>query len=211
MSAETTRSPFWPVQLVRAAPALVAGLVITFSADHTALFGLLVFGSFAIVTGAVVAWGSLRLDDRVLRAGSLVQAIVSVLSGAIALVFCTTGPGTLFLVVTSFAAATGFLELFLGLRSRGRHPASREWLTLGVMTALLAIAVLLVPADYALPWSAENGGLVVNGVLTSQIIVVGILGAYAILVGVFLVIGGLSARWAAREIPAVELPATGRG
>ncbi|HEU4850489.1 MAG TPA: hypothetical protein VFS93_08765, partial [Terrimesophilobacter sp.] len=120
------------------------------------------------------------------------------------------GPGMLFLVVIAFAAVTGFLELYLGLRGRGRHPASREWLTLGVMTALLAIAVLIVPADYALPWSAEDKGVVVSGVLTSQIIVVGIIGAYAILVGVFLVIGGLSARWAAQEKPATARPATER-
>ncbi|GAA3729624.1 hypothetical protein GCM10022239_02860 [Leifsonia bigeumensis] len=210
MSAGTTRAPYWPVPLARAIPAIVVGLVITFSADHTALFGLVAFGAFAIITGAVIAWGSFRLDDRMLRGVSLTQAAVSALAGIVALVFCTSGPGALFLVVIAFAAVTGFLELYLGLRGRGRHPASREWLTLGVMTALLAIAVLIVPADYALPWSAEDKGVVVSGLLTSQIIVVGIIGAYAILVGVFLVIGGLSARWAAQEKPATAQPATER-
>lgn len=202
MSAEPARAPYWPVPIVRAVPALVVGLVITFSVDHTAFFGLLAFGAFAIATGAIVAWGALRLEDRVLRPVSLGQALASVIAGAAALVFCATGPGTLFLVVTAFAAVTGFLELYLGLRARGRHPASREWLPVGVMTALLALAVLLVPADYALPWAAMNKGVAVSGVLTSQIIVVGIVGAYAILVGVFLIIGGLSARWAAQARPA---------
>lgn len=216
MSAETTRAPYWPVPLVRAVPAVAVGLVITFSVDHTALFGLLTFGAFAVVTGAVIAWGAFRLDIRALRTISFVQAAVALAAGIAALVFCTTGPGTLFLVVIAFAAVTGFLELYLGLRARGRHPASREWLTLGIMTALLAIAVLLVPADYALPWSAEDKGVVVSGVLTSQIIVVGIVGAYAILVGVFLVIGGLSARWAANDLPSSAepvptRPATERG
>lgn len=199
MSAEPARAPFWPVPLLRAIPALIVGLVITFSVDHTAFFGLLAFGAFALATGAIIAWGSFRLEDRVLRAVSLAQALASLVAGAAALAFGTTGPGTLFLVVTAYAAVTGFLELYLGLRARGRHPASREWLPVGVMTALLALAVLLVPADYALPWAAVDKGVAVSGVLTSQIIVVGIIGAYAILVGVFLVIGGMSARWAAQE------------
>lgn len=211
MSAEPARAPYWPVPLVRAVPAIVGGLVITFSADHTAFFGLLVFGSFAVVTGAIVLWGSFRLEIRALRTISILQAVASLVAGVVALVFCTTGAGTLFLGVIAFAAVTGFLELYLGLRGRGRHPASREWVTLGVMTALLAIAVLIVPADYALPWSAEEKGVVVSGVLTSQIIVVGIVGAYAVLVGVFLIIGGLSARWAVQEKPATARPVTERG
>ena len=49
MSAEQARAPFWPVPIVRAVPAILVGLVITFSADHTALFGLLAFGGFAVV------------------------------------------------------------------------------------------------------------------------------------------------------------------
>lgn len=199
MSAEPARADYWPVQLARAVPAVVVGLVITFSADHTAFFGLLAFGAFAVVTGVVIGWGARRLDDRVLRGISLTQGIIAVASGVAALALSATGAGTLFLVVTIFAAATGFLELYLGLRGRGRHPAARDWLALGVLTALLAIAVLLVPADYALPWAATDQGLTVSGVLTSQIIVVGIVGAYAILVGVYLAIGGLSARWASRD------------
>ncbi len=202
MSAEQARAPFWPVPIVRAVPAILVGLVITFSADHTALFGLLAFGGFAVVSGAVLTWGALRLEDRVLRGIALGQALASVIAGAAALILCTTGPGTLFLLVASFAAVTGFLEIYLGLRARGRHPAAREWLPLGAMTALLALAVLLVPADYALPWASTGNGVVVSGVLTSQIIVVGVFGAYAILAGVFLVIGGLSARWTAQEKPA---------
>lgn len=202
MSAETARAPYWPVPLIRAIPAVAVGLTITFSADHTAFFGLIVFGAFAVVSGGILAWGALRMPDRALRGVAVAQAAVAVVCGTLALVFCTSGAGTLFLVVVSFAAITGFLELYLGLRSRRRHPASRDWIAAGVMTALLALAVLLVPADYALPWHAENKGVEVSGVLTSEIIVVGIVGAYAILLGVYLAIGGLSARWAAQERPA---------
>jgi uncharacterized membrane protein HdeD (DUF308 family) len=211
VSAVSARFAYWPVALVRAIPAVAVGLVITFSADHTALFGLVTFGAFALVSGAILAWGAFRIEDRVLRGIALVQAAIAVVCGVVALVFCTSGAGTLFLVVVSFAAGTGFLELYLGLRARKRHPSSRDWTAAGVMTALLALAVLLVPADYALPWHAEDKGVEVNGVLTSEIIVVGIIGAYAILLGVYLAIGGLSARWAAQEKPATVTNAMGRG
>lgn len=210
MPAVPARTGYWPVQLARAVPALIVGLVITFSADHSSTFGLLVFGAFAIVSGAVLAWGSLRLDGRTPRILTLVQAVVAVASGIAAVVLNSTGAGALFLLVITFAAVTGLLELYLGLRSRGRLALSRDWVTVGVLTALLALAVLLVPADYAVPWAVDDKGVTASGTLTAQIIVVGVFGAYAILLGVYLVIGGLSTRWAAREDAATPTPATGQ-
>ncbi len=212
MSAVPARTRYWPVQLVRAAIAVVVGLVVTFSADHSAFFGLLVFGVFALASGVVTGWGALRLEgtDRALRVISFVLAGVAAGCGIAALVLSPTGPGTLFLLLIFFGATTGFLELYLGIRARGTHPIARDWLTVGVMTALLAIAVLLVPADYALPWTADNKGLTVSGILTSQIIVVGIFGAYAILVGVYLAIGGFSSRWTNTAEPASTEPLTGK-
>jgi len=210
VSAAQTRTRYWPVQLLRAIPALVIGLVITFSAIHTASFGLITFGGFALATGILMGWGSFRLEDRQLRAASLVFSAIAAVSGAAALALNSAGPGALFLLVIIFGATTGFLELYLGLRARGRHDAARDWIAVGVLTALLAIAVLLVPADYSLAWSAADAGVAARGVLTSQIIVVGIFGAYAILVGVYLAIGGLSNRWSALAEPATSEPVTGQ-
>ncbi|MEO9103530.1 MAG: hypothetical protein ABI238_01080 [Terrimesophilobacter sp.] len=209
MSAVPTRTGYWPVQLARAVPAIVIGLVVTFSADHSAKFGLFVFGTFAVLTGIVIGWGSLQLDDRLLRVTVQVQAVVAVASGVAALLLNGTGLGSLFVILITFAAVTGILELYLGLRSRGRLAISRDWITVGALTALFALAVLLVPADYAVPWAVEDKGTTASGILTAQIIVVGIFGAYAILLGVYLVIGGLSARWAIRDESANITPATG--
>ncbi len=205
MSSVPARHQYWPVPLVRAVPALIIGLVITFSVDHSAAFGLVVFGAFALTTGIIIGWGALRLEH---RAVSFAQAVVSVLIGIASLVLMSTGAGTLFLFVTSFAAITGFLELYQGLRARGSDPLARDWITVGVITGLLAIAVLLVPADYAAPWSVVDKAGTATGILTSQIVVVGIIGAYAILLGVYLVIGGLSARWATREDAVITTAAT---
>ncbi len=210
MSEVSARAAYWPVQLARAVPAIVIGLVITFSADHSASFGLIVFGIFALTSGIIVGWGALLHERRTRRLVALAQAVVAALSGIAALAFLDAGAGMLFLVVITFAAITGILELYLGLLARGKDPIARDWITAGVLTALLALAVLLVPADYAAPWSVADRGGSASGILTSQIIVVGIIGAYAILIGVYLVIGGLSARWAARDDTLTITPATGQ-
>ncbi|MEO7348904.1 MAG: hypothetical protein ABIW32_03440 [Terrimesophilobacter sp.] len=207
MSAETSRARYWPVLFARAVPALVVGLVITFSADHSSKFGLIVFGAFAVSSGAIMGWDALQFGKRTV---SLFQAIVTMVAGVAALVFNGAGAGTLFLIVISFAASTGFLELYRGLRARGSNPIARDWISVGVLTSALAIAVLLVPADYAAPWSVVDKGITVSGTLTSQIIVVGIVGAYAILLGVYLVIAGFSARWAARDEAVTTTAVTGQ-
>lgn len=207
MTALTAQPRYWPVLFARAVPALVVGLVITFSADHSSTFGLIVFGAFAIVTGIIIGWDAAQSPKRALP---LVQASITVVSGVSALVFFSSGAGTLFLIVITFAASTGFLELYRGLRARRNDPIAREWISVGVLTSMLAIAVLLVPADYAAPWSVIDKGLTVSGTLTSQIIVVGIVGAYAILLGVYLVIAGLSARWATRDDNVTTTAVTGK-
>ena len=50
-------------------------------------------------------------------------------------------------LVSVWAAVTGFVELFAGLRARGRTPAARDWIAVGGFTALLAIVFLLLPPD----------------------------------------------------------------
>lgn len=207
MSTVTTRARYWPVQLIRAIPALVVGFVITFSADHSSAFGLVVFGAFALATGIIAGWGAFRAVN---RSAPIVRGIVSVLSGIAALVFNSTGVGTLFLVVISYAAITGFLELYQGLRARGRDPFARDWITVGAITSVLAIAVLLVPADFAVPWSVADGAGAATGTLTAEIVVVGMIGAYTILIGVYLAIGGFSARWASTDGTASTTPVTGQ-
>lgn len=176
MSAVVERAAYWPVPIARAIPAIVVGLVITFSANHTPQLGLIAFGAFAVLTGLVLGWGALRLSDRVLRGVSNAQGVVALLTGVVALAFTTSGLGLLLFLVTAFAAVTGFLELYAGLRARGRHPSSLDWLAVGGFTAVAALVFLLIPLD--------------------SVQTVGLFGAYGILVGLFLVIAGLSLKWA---------------
>ena len=191
----------WYVPLARALPALVLAVVITFNADHSASLGLLTFGVYAVVTGAVLVASALRLGSKgVVRTVTFAQGILSVLAGVVSLALPFGGLPFFVFLLTTFAAITGFLELYLGLRSRGRSSSSRDWVFVGGLTALLAIGVLLVPPGYAQPYAVDD----FEGLLTASTIVVGALGAYWAILGVYLVIAGLSLRWAAAPHPSSE-------
>ena len=175
--AAPERTQYWVVPVVRGLLALVPSAVITFSPNHSPELGLLVFGMWAIVSGLVVGALSLRLmADRGIRSLVLVNAVVTVAAGLLAVTVPGGLPFLLYLV-SVWAAVTGFVELFAGLRARGRTPAARDWIAAGGFTALLAIVFLLLPPD--------------------AVTAVGLLGAYFVILGVYLVIGGFSLKWAA--------------
>lgn len=190
----------WYVPLARAVPALVLAAVVTFTADHSAPLGMLLFGIFAVVVGGVLTAAALRLGVKgVVRTVTFAQGILTIAAGVVSLALPGAGLPFFVFLLTAFAAITGFLELYLGLRSRGRSSSSRDWVFAGALTALLAIAVLLVPPGFAQPFTGPDG---VQRVLTASVIVVGALGAYWAILGVYLVIAGLSLRWTPAAAPA---------
>lgn len=175
--AAPERARYWVAPVVRGLLALVPAAVITFSQDHSAALGLVTFGAWAVVSGLVVGALSLRLvEDRGIRSLFAINAVVTVVAGLLAL---TVPGGLAFLLflVSVWAAVTGFVELYAGLRARGRTPAARDWIVVGAITALLAILFLLLPPD--------------------TVTAVGFIGAYLVILGVYLLIGGFSLKWAA--------------
>lgn len=192
------RSAYWPVPVIRAIPAAVLGLFITFVADHSAGFGLVVFGIFAVMSGALLAalaW--VRLGGSGARAFLVAQGAVSIVAGILALLLQDGGIAMFFLLVTAFAIVTGFLELYSGLRTRRRFVASGDWLVGGVLTILTAIALLLVPPGLHQNTRTPEG---TTGVLDASVVAVGILGAYAALLAVYLLIAGFSAKWGTQPV-----------
>jgi uncharacterized membrane protein HdeD (DUF308 family) len=188
------RARYWPIPILRAVPAAVVALVITFSSNHAAGYGLLLFGAFAIVEGAVLGIGSAtRLpDDGRSRRTALVQAVITVVAGVVAVAGNGFGLPAFIAVVVAFAVLTGALELTQGIRARGRSPFARDWTTIGGLTLLLAIAFLVTPPDY----SQQHGGIEkVPGTLDASVVLVGLLGAYLAITAVFHVIAGLSHKW----------------
>ncbi|QEO14568.1 hypothetical protein FLP10_09150 [Agromyces intestinalis] len=178
----------WVVPVVRGILALVPAVVITFNQDHSPALGLGVFGWWAVVAGAVVGALTLRLQpDRVVRGVSTVTAVVTVVAGILALSLGSSLPVLLYLV-SVWAAVTGFAELYLGVRGRGRAPEARDWTTVGAFTALLAVLFLLLPPD--------------------AVTAVGFLGVYFVIIGVALLIGGFSLKWAANRPASDASPAS---
>ena len=190
----TGRHPLapWVVPALRAVVALAVGCAITFTSAHSATFGLVAFGVFAVVGGAVVAAGA--FGDRAERRSRglfALQGILTVAAGVAALVLPEGGVRYLVWVVSAWAIVTGALELVSGIRARSRVAEARDWMIVGGLTLILAIAFLIVPPDY----SQTLGGIErVPGHLTASVVLVGIFGAWAIVAGVLLGIAAVSAR-----------------
>ena len=197
--AVNSRSRYWLVPVARAAVAAVAAVVITFSGDHSPWLGLSVFGGFAVLTAlveVVLGYGPLA-SDRVARRILVAQAVVTVLAGAVALALAaTSGLPAFYAIVIVWALLTGALELYSGFRLRGRSPLARDWMTIGGLTLLLAVAFLLVPPGLDQQFTGPDG---VDRSLTASVVTVGIFGAYAAIVAVLLVIGGFSLKWGTDE------------
>jgi len=183
---------------------LVLGMIITFVNNHSAVIGLTVFGATTVVGGVVLAAASYRwLDDAASRNLAVLQGVVGVVFGAVALISHARGLPVLVAVVTGWALLSGVLEVVTGLRRRRRSSLARDWVVLGGLTLVLAVAYLIVPIDYA----KQLGGIEkIHGTLTSSTILVGLVGAYGALVGVFLVIQGLSLKWQTGTPQALPAP-----
>ena len=181
----------WLFPVLRAIPAAVVALVITFSADHSTTLGFLSLGAFAIATGVVVATAALR--DAYPRGPFLLQGSLLVIGGIFALVSAREDVPALISVTSVIIGASGIIELVAGLRARGHLAAARDWIFVGAISALFAVLVVLIPADFSQAISIP--GKVVPS-LTASVILVGALGAYTAIVAVYLVIAGLSLKWA---------------
>ena len=195
--AELSRDArYWLIPLVRAVIALGVAVAITFSADHSAPVGFLAFGAFALLSGLAIALLAARVTrPSVERSFSIAQGAVGVAVGVASFALTTSGTAVLLFIVSAWAAITGFFELYLGIRSRGRLAQSRDWVFVGALTAVFAVVVLLIPSGFE---QAFTGPDEVERVLTASVVLVGIIGAYAAIVGVYLAIAGLSLKWAAR-------------
>ncbi|MFC4243937.1 HdeD family acid-resistance protein [Gryllotalpicola reticulitermitis] len=172
---------YWLAQLVRAVIAFAAGFVITLNQDHTAAFGIAMFALFAIVSGLAVGafW---FVTDAGKRSLWIVQGALGVAAGIVTLIVHTGALGALLYGVSVWALLTGVTELFGGWRARrgvveaSVVVAARDRMLVGAATVVLAILYLIIPADNRLA--------------------VGLFGAYAIVIGVYLAIGAFSLKWA---------------
>lgn len=186
----------WGVSILRAVPSAVVALVITFSADHSTTLGFVGVGAWALATAIVLAYGAMR--GLLPRSVFVAHAALLAAGGVAALFFSTQPVAVLLFLVGTLLGVTGALELVGGIVLR-RSAEARDRIFVGGVTALTAIAVLLIPADYNQVISIPDK---VVPPLTASVIVVGLFGAYCAIVAVYLVIAGLSAKWAPDETAA---------
>lgn len=187
------RGAYWPIPIARAGALAALAVVIAFTAEHSPRFGLTSFGIFALVNALVIGFLAFqRLDATSMRSSFVSQAVVSASLGIFALVFSSASIGFLFLVLTAFAAISGLIELLSGYRARGRFVASTDWMVVGGLTVATAVIFLLTPPAYSQSFKDPDG---VTRVLDSSVVIIGVLGAYAAVTAVYLVIAGLSSKW----------------
>lgn len=171
---------YWLAQLVRAIVAFAAGFFICLNQHHTSDYGIVMFAAFAIVSGLVVA-GFWFVTDAGKRSLWVIQGVVGIAGGVVTLVVYSGGLGALLYGVSVWGILTGFIELFAGWRARREERGeglvvARDRMLVGALTVVLAILYLVLPADPTLA--------------------VGLFGAYAVVIGVFLAIGAFSLKWA---------------
>lgn len=176
------------VQLTRAALAAVAALMITFSPDHSASVGLPVFGGFVIATALVLVLAAIIAYPAGHRWPAVIIAGISFVLGMTAGIPAIRSDALFFGLVIAWAASTGLVELIHGIRSKGTEGA-RDATLIGSLGLLLALLLALVPAGFVQESVTPEGG---TSTLTSIVIGVGLFGAYAAIIAVFLGIAGLT-------------------
>lgn len=175
------------VQLARALMAAVAALMITFSPDHSAAIGLSVFGGFAIVTSLVLIVAAIIVHPAGQRWPSVLMGAITLVLGMAASIPAWRTDALFFVLVITWAALTGIVELIAGIRSRGQD-GSRDAITIGALGLLLAVLLLIVPVGFVQDYAVEGHAMSLTGI----IIGVGLFGGYAAIVAVFLGIAGLA-------------------
>ncbi|KAA9134454.1 acyl-CoA synthetase [Microbacterium caowuchunii] len=187
------------VQMLRALFAIVAGVMITFSPDHSASVGLSVFSGYAIATALVMLIGAWLVFDRGSRALPITLGVLALLAGMASGIpgFRTTE--VFFGVVIVWALLSGLVEGIAGIRAMRRtprgsaeHSDARDSLTVGIVAVVLGLALLFVPTRYALSYYIDEAQQ--SFTLTGITIGVGLFGAYAAIVGIYLAIAAFSPR-----------------
>jgi hypothetical protein len=207
-SAASRRFAVRHVQLVRAALAALAAVMITFSPDHSAAVGLAVFSGFGIATALVLGAAVWLTYPKGRRAPVVLLALITLIAGMVTGIGAWRVDAMFFGAVISWAALAGIVELVSGILARRRaadlqeRSEARDGIVVGSLGILLAIALALVPAGYRLDYVIDDAGAFE---LTAITIGVGIFGFYAAIVAVYLGIAGFSPRKA--SAPDAALPA----
>lgn len=157
----------WKPVLVRAAVALVFGLLTAFWGAPSAAGMGWAGGAYLLATGLVLIWGVKKAGFRPgSPTGKVLSAAGAVLAGAgaaVALVPSGLVFGTLAALSLGLA---GIAELYLGITTRGRSLLAWDWIASGVIGVGTAAALpfFIGLGPHAL-LGVAGGGAIISGVL----------------------------------------------
>lgn len=178
MLGELSRS--WWVVVVRGVAAVLFGLVALFWPGVTTVALAFVFGAFALVDGIVLAFAAFRAASGT-RLPLVIQSVLGILLGAAALIWPMVAVVALVFVIGAWAVVTGVAEIVTAVRLRA-HLTS-EWLLIfaGALSVIFGLLLWLWPGLGAMA-------------------MVAVVGVYAIVFGIALVIAGFRLRGAADAV-----------
>lgn len=168
------RSWIWSV--VRGAAAVIFG-VIAFVAPIATAFALaLVIGLFAIIDGIVDIVDAIRHRGSAGMVSRIVLGAVSIVFGLIVLLWPGLSLEVLVVIVGIWAIVAGILQIVVSVGHRGASGSGWVWgLVAGILTVLFGVLVMIRPG-------------------TGLITLIWILGVYALMFGIALIILGVQLR-----------------
>ncbi|CAL9466682.1 hypothetical protein SUDANB121_02762 [Nocardiopsis dassonvillei] len=172
-----TMSRNWWMVVLRGVAAVLFGLIALIWPGLTTVALALVFGVYALVDAAVLGYAASRAA-RGTRTPLVVQAVLSAIMGLIALIWPVAAVIALVFVIGVWAVITGVSEIVTAVRLRSQ--ISSEWLLIFAGALSVVFGLLL--------WFWPLAG--------AQAIVF-VVGVYALIFGVVMIVAGVRLRGAA--------------
>ena len=196
MSATSTAAGFpslakkvWIFAIIRGVLGIIFGLVALFAPIATAVVLAIVIGAWAIVDGVFDIIEAIRHRGSSSMALRILWGAVSILFGILVLVWPGMSLGVLVIFVGIWAIIIGVLEIMVSIRHRSVRNSGWVWGIIGGALAILfGILVLIRPG-------------------TGLITIIWIIGIWAIVWGITLIVLGVQLRKAANATEANTSPA----
>jgi uncharacterized membrane protein HdeD (DUF308 family) len=167
-------SDYWWAFVIRGAAAVIFGILAFVWPEITLAVLVLLWGAFALVDGIFSIVGAVRGGSNP-RWLLLVQGIAGVAAGVLTFIWPGLTALVLLYIIAAWALITGVLEVVAAVRLR--RAIENEWLMAlsGVLSVVFGLLLILDPAAGALA-------------------VVWLIGAYAVLFGVLMLVLGVRLR-----------------
>ncbi|WP_026119424.1 DUF308 domain-containing protein [Nocardiopsis ganjiahuensis] len=182
MLGELSRN--WWVVVLRGVAAVIFGLLALIWPGMTMVALAVVFGAFALVDGVALAFTAYRSAPGT-RMPLALQSGLAILAGLLALIWPMAAVVALVFLIGAWAVVTGVAEIVTAVRLRAR--ISSEWLLIfvGALSVIFGLMLWF--------WPLAGAGAIVL-----------VVGVYAIVFGVVMVVAGFRLRGAADEAVSAE-------